>query len=233
LLRIEGLRAGYGDITILQGIDLKVEEGQIVALIGANGAGKTTTLRAISGLIETRSGRILFDGQPIHTWPSHRIVTAGLIQVPEGRHLFPQMTVQENLELGSFRRGRRERSQTLRSVFEFFPTLAERRDQFAGTLSGGEQQMLAIGRALMTRPRLLMLDEPSLGLAPLIVLNIFEIIQEIRKAGATVLIVEQNAVQTLSMADRGYVLENGRIVLEGSGTELLQNELVRTAYLGL
>ncbi len=233
MLRIEGLRAGYGDITILQGIDLKVEEGQIVALIGANGAGKTTTLRAISGLIETRSGRILFDGQPIHTWPSHRIVTAGLIQVPEGRHLFPQMTVQENLELGSFRRGRRERSQTLRSVFEFFPTLAERRDQFAGTLSGGEQQMLAIGRALMTRPRLLMLDEPSLGLAPLIVLNIFEIIQEIRKAGATVLIVEQNAVQTLSMADRGYVLENGRIVLEGSGTELLQNELVRTAYLGL
>jgi branched-chain amino acid transport system ATP-binding protein len=233
LLKIENLTAGYGDVTVLRQISLQVDEGQIVALIGANGAGKTTTLRTISGLIRPRSGRILFESRAIQQWPSHKLVDAGLVQVPEGRRLFRQMTVLENLELGSFRRGKRERQQTLRHVFGTFPQLAERKSQLAGTLSGGERQMLAIGRALMTQPRLLMLDEPSLGLAPLVVRDIFRIIQEIREAGTTVLIVEQNAVQTLTMADTGYVLENGEIVLAGSGDELLENEQIRTAYLGL
>jgi branched-chain amino acid transport system ATP-binding protein len=233
LLRIEGLGAGYGDAQVLRGLTMEVRPGQIVALIGANGAGKTTTLKTVSGLLRPRQGEVLFEGEPIHTWPSHRIVASGLVQVPEGRHLFREMTVLENLELGAFRRGKRRRSQTLKRVFELFPVLEERKGQFAGTLSGGERQMLAIGRALMTQPRLLMLDEPSLGLAPLVVLNIFEIIREIREAGTTVLIVEQNAVQTLSMADWGYVLENGEIVLGGTGAELMENEQIRTAYLGL
>lgn len=233
LLQIEGLRAGYGDVQILRDVSIGVDEGQIVALIGANGAGKTTTLRAISGLIDAHGGTIRFADQPIHHWPSHRIVDAGLVQVPEGRHLFGDMTVQENLELGSIRRGRSRRRRTIDEVYELFPRLGERRRQLAGTLSGGEQQMLAIGRALMTRPRLLMLDEPSLGLAPLIVADIFRIVREVRNAGTTVLIVEQNAVQTLAMADQGYVLENGEIVLQGSGEMLLENEAVRDAYLGL
>lgn len=233
LLQIEGLRAGYGDVQILRDVSIKVGAGQIVALIGANGAGKTTTLRAISGLIDAHGGTIRFADQPIHNWPSHRIVDAGLVQVPEGRHLFGDMTVHENLELGSIRRGRKRRQRTIDEVYGLFPRLGERRRQLAGTLSGGEQQMLAIGRALMTRPRLLMLDEPSLGLAPLIVADIFSIVQEVRKAGTTVLIVEQNAVQTLAMADQGYVLENGEIVLQGSGETLLENEAVRDAYLGL
>jgi len=233
LLTIKNLTVAYGDATILRQVSLDVPEGQIVALIGANGAGKTTTLKTVSGLLRPGRGQILFDGKPIHTWSSHRIVSAGLIHVPEGRHLFRQMSVVENLELGSFRRGKRERSRTLRRVFELFPQLEERRSQMAGTLSGGERQMLAIGRALMTRPRLLMLDEPSLGLAPLIVRHIFRIIQEIKESGTTVLLVEQNAVQTLMMADKGYVLENGEIVLSGTGGELLENEQIRTAYLGL
>jgi branched-chain amino acid transport system ATP-binding protein len=233
LLRVEDLSAGYGDVQVLRQLTMEVEEGQIVALIGANGAGKTTTLKTVSGLIRPRQGKILFDGQPLHQWPSQRIVKSGLIHVPEGRNLFSDMTVLENLQLGAFRRGRRDRNQTLKHVFELFPRLAERKSQMAGTLSGGEQQMLAIGRALMSQPRLLMLDEPSLGLAPLIVLNIFEIIREVRETGTTILIVEQNAVQTLAMADWGYVLENGEIVLDGSGKELLANEQIRTAYLGL
>ncbi len=233
MLRIEGLGAGYGDAQVLRDLTMEVRQGQIVAMIGANGAGKTTTLKTVSGLLRPRQGEVLFEGKPIHTWPSHRIVASGLVQVPEGRHLFREMTVLENLELGAFRRGKSRRSQTLKRVFELFPVLEERKGQLAGTLSGGERQMLAIGRALMTQPRLLMLDEPSLGLAPLIVLNIFEIIQEIREAGTTVLIVEQNAVQTLSMADWGYVLENGEIVLGGTGAELMENEQIRTAYLGL
>ncbi len=233
MLRIEKISAGYGDVLILREVSLEVPEGQIVALIGANGAGKTTALKTISGLIRPRSGGIYFEGQAVHDWPSHRRVSAGLVQVPEGRRLFPQMTVLENLELGSFRRGRRARSQNLEKVFATFPRLHDRKDQIAGTLSGGEQQMLAIGRALLTQPKLLMLDEPSLGLAPMIVQDIFHTIQEIREAGTTVLIVEQNAVQTLSMADSGYVLENGRVVLSGSGDELLQNEEIRSAYLGL
>jgi branched-chain amino acid transport system ATP-binding protein len=233
LLTIENLSAGYGDLTVLRGLNLTVETGQIVALIGANGAGKTTTLRTISGLLRPKTGRILFQDEPIQSWPSHKIVDAGLIQVPEGRHLFPYMTVHENLDLGAFRRGRSERKATMDQVYRRFPKLAERRNQLAGTLSGGEQQMLAVGRALMTQPRLLMLDEPSLGLAPVIVRDIFSIIRELCDDGMTILVVEQNAVQTLDMADQGYVLENGEIVLSGSGADLLQNERIRTAYLGL
>jgi branched-chain amino acid transport system ATP-binding protein len=232
LLKLENLTVGYEDLIVLRQISLEVDHGQIVALIGANGAGKTTTLKTISGLLRARKGQITFEGKPVHTWSSHKIVGAGLIQVPEGRHLFRDMTVLENLELGAYRRGKRDRKQMLARVFDFFPKLAERKSQRAGTLSGGERQMLAIGRALMAQPRLLMLDEPSLGLAPLIVRDIFRIIQEVRDAGTTILIVEQNAVQTLGMADWGYVLENGEIVLGGTGSELLENEQIRSAYLG-
>lgn len=233
MLTLKDVTAGYEDVIILRNVSFTVPEGKIVALIGANGAGKTTTLRTISGLIKPHSGSITFAGEEIQGRPSHKIVDLGLIQVPEGRHLFPDMTVQENLELGSFRRGKGDRAATLDQVFAMFPRLAERRGQLAGTLSGGEQQMVAIGRALMTQPRLLMLDEPSLGLAPLIVLNIFEIIRQVRDAGTTVLVVEQNAIQTLGMADMAYVLENGEVVLSGTGEELLHNEQIRTAYLGL
>lgn len=233
MLQIEGLNAGYGDVLILRDVSLSVKEGQIVALIGANGAGKTTTLRAVSGLIAVRAGTIRFGDRPIQNWPSHRTVAAGLVQVPEERHLFGHMTVQENLELGSIRRGKSRRKRTMEEVYHLFPRLAERRRQLAGTLSGGEQQMLAVARALMTRPKLLMLDEPSLGLAPLIVADIFQIVQDIRRSGTTILIVEQNAQQTLAMADYGYVLENGEIALQGSGQELLKDEKVRDAYLGI
>ncbi len=233
MLKIENLSAGYGDVVVLRRINLEVSEGQIVALIGANGAGKTTTLKTVSGLLRPSKGKIFFEGKPIHNWPSYRTVKAGLIHVPEGRNLFRQMTVQENLELGSFRRGRGARNTNLEKVFNTFPKLRERKDQTAGTLSGGERQMLAIGRALMSEPKLLMLDEPSLGLAPLIVRDIFHTIQNIREEGTTILIVEQNAVQTLKMADYGYVLENGEVVLSGSGEDLLENEEIRTAYLGL
>jgi branched-chain amino acid transport system ATP-binding protein len=234
LLKIKNLKAGYGDIEILHDVSLEVNPGETVALIGANGAGKTTTLRTISGLIRSWGGDIHFDGQAIQNWRSNRIVAAGLIQVPEGRKLFPKMTVLENLEMGSFiRTARRNRARNLKRVFELFPRLAERKSQLAGTLSGGEQQMVAIARGLMSQPRLLMLDEPSLGLAPLIVSSIFEVIKEINKVGTTVLIVEQNAVQTLGIADRGYVLENGIISLAGTGQELLKDERIRSAYLGL
>jgi branched-chain amino acid transport system ATP-binding protein len=234
LLTIENLSAGYEDVRVLHDVSLHVSQGEIVALIGANGAGKTTTLRTISGLLRPRAGSIRFEGQSIHSWPPHRIVEAGLVQVAEGRKLFPALTVLENLEMGSFiRRAKRQRAETLTQVFDLFPRMAERRTQFAGTLSGGEQQMLAISRALMARPKLLMLDEPSLGLAPMIVADIFRVVQEINQDGTTILIVEQNAVQTLNMADRGCVLENGRVVLSGTGAELLQDERIRTAYLGL
>lgn len=234
MLKIKNLKAGYGDIEILHDVSLEVNPGETVALIGANGAGKTTTLRTISGLIRSWGGDIHFDGQVIQNWRSSRIVAAGLIQVPEGRKLFPKMTVLENLEMGSFiRTAKRNRAQNLKRVFELFPRLAERKSQLAGTLSGGEQQMVAIARGLMSQPRLLMLDEPSLGLAPLIVSSIFEVIKAINKVGTTVLIVEQNAVQTLGIADRGYVLENGIISLAGTGQELLKDERIRSAYLGL
>jgi branched-chain amino acid transport system ATP-binding protein len=233
LLRIEDLRAGYGELEILHGIDLEVREGEVVALIGANGAGKTTTLKTISGVVRASTGSITFEGQGIHNWQPRQIVSEGLIQVPEGRKLFPELSVRDNLFLGSYRRGRSEADDTVEEVFELFPLLRERSDQTAGTLSGGEQQMLAIGRALMGKPRLLMLDEPSLGLAPMLVADIFEVVRDLRRRGLTVMLVEQNAVHALQLSDRGYVLENGSVVLEGTGEELLGDDRVRSAYLGL
>jgi len=233
LLRIEDLRAGYGDLEILHGIDLEVREGEVVALIGANGAGKTTTLKSISGVVRATSGTITFEDQAIHTWPARQIVSEGLIQVPEGRKLFPDLSVRENLTLGAYRRGRSQVDESFDEVFELFPLLQQRASQSAGTLSGGEQQMLAIGRALMGNPRLLMLDEPSLGLAPMLVADIFEVVVDLRRRGLTVMLVEQNAVHALQLSDRGYVLENGRVVLDGTGEELLGDDRVRSAYLGL
>ena len=233
MLRIEDLRAGYGELEILHGIDLEVREGEVVALIGANGAGKTTTLKTISGVVRASTGSITFEGQGIHNWQPRQIVSEGLIQVPEGRKLFPELSVRDNLFLGSYRRGRSEADDTVEEVFELFPLLSERSDQTAGTLSGGEQQMLAIGRALMGKPRLLMLDEPSLGLAPMLVADIFEVVRDLRRRGLTVMLVEQNAVHALQLSDRGYVLENGSVVLEGTGEELLGDDRVRSAYLGL
>jgi branched-chain amino acid transport system ATP-binding protein len=227
------LHAGYGELEILHGIDLEVHEGEVVALIGANGAGKTTTLKTISGVVRASTGSITFDGQGIHNWQPRQIVSEGLIQVPEGRKLFPDLSVRDNLSLGSYRRGRSEADDTINEVFELFPLLRERSDQTAGTLSGGEQQMLAIGRALMGKPRLLMLDEPSLGLAPMLVADIFEVVRDLRRRGLTVMLVEQNAVHALQLSDRGYVLENGSVVLEGTGEELLGDDRVRSAYLGL
>jgi branched-chain amino acid transport system ATP-binding protein len=233
LLQIENLHAGYDELEVLHGIDLDVNEGEIVALIGANGAGKTTTLRAISGLVEASEGSITFEGSDIGTWRSSQIVAEGVVQVPEGRKLFAEMSVMENLRLGAYRRGRSDISKSLDEVFELFPKLSERSSQSAGTLSGGEQQMLAIGRSLMTKPRFLMLDEPSLGLAPKLVIDIFGVVKDISQLGVTVMLVEQNAVHALQLSDRGYVLENGRIVLHGTGEELLGDDRVRTAYLGL
>lgn len=233
LLEIERLRAGYGDVQILRDVSFSVETGQIVALIGANGAGKTTTLRAISGLIPTRGGTIRFDGQAIHDWPSHRVVDAGLVQVPEGRHLFGHMTVQENLELGSIRRGRGRRRRSIDEVFSLFPRLGERRRQIAGTLSGGEQQMLAIGRALMAKPRLLLLDEPTEGLAPRYVGLLYGLIGDLQRQNHTILIVEQTVHHLLRIADRAYVLEHGHIIMEGQGLALLNDERLKVAYLGL
>lgn len=234
MLTIENLQAGYGDVQILHGVSLEIHPGEIVALIGANGAGKTTTIKTISGLLKSRGGRIHYNGKDITRWTSSRIVEAGLIQVAEGRKLFPHLSVYENLELGGFVRSvRANRPKNLKQVFAMFPRLAERRTQLAGTLSGGEQQMLAIGRALMGEPKLLMLDEPSLGLAPMLVQDIFEIVRTINEQGTTILIVEQNAVQTLRMAQRGYVMEHGEIHLSGTGEELLNDDRIRTAYLGL
>jgi branched-chain amino acid transport system ATP-binding protein len=234
LLSLEHIDVYYDDVQILREVTLHVEEGEIIALVGANGAGKTTTLKTISGLLNSRAGRIVFEGQRVDEFPPHRIVEMGLIQVPEGRKIFPSLTVRETLQLGSYLpKARARRRETMERVFHLFPRLKEREKQIAGTLSGGEQQMLAIGRALMSLPRLLMLDEPSLGLAPLIVQDIFETVQEINQHGTTVLLVEQNVFHTLSMAHRGYVLENGRIVLEGTGQELLTNEEMKRAYLGI
>jgi branched-chain amino acid transport system ATP-binding protein len=234
LLSLEHIDVYYDDVQILREVTLHVEEGEIIALVGANGAGKTTTLKTISGLLNSRAGRIVFEGQRVDELPPHRIVEMGLIQVPEGRRIFPSLTVRETLQLGSYLpKARARRRETMERVFHLFPRLKEREKQIAGTLSGGEQQMLAIGRALMSLPRLLMLDEPSLGLAPLIVQDIFETVQEINQHGTTVLLVEQNVFHTLSMAHRGYVLENGRIVLEGTGQELLTNEEMKRAYLGI
>jgi branched-chain amino acid transport system ATP-binding protein len=230
-LEIKNLSAGYGPIQVLQSLNLRVEPGELVSVIGPNGAGKSTLLRTISGLIRPTSGSVVFDGKQLEKMPADQIVRQGLIHVPEGRRIFSRLSVLENLEMGAYTR-QDAIAKDLDDVFGLFPRLAERRSQKAGTLSGGEQQMLAIGRALLSRPKLLVLDEPSMGLAPLIVRSIFEIIQKIRSQGVMVLLVEQNALQALSLADRGYVLENGRIVLEGSAKDLLASEAVRRSYLG-
>jgi branched-chain amino acid transport system ATP-binding protein len=232
-LALDDLHAGYGDVAVLRGVSLDVAPGEIVALVGANGAGKTTTLRAVSGLLRPTGGTVRFDGERIDGRPPHEIVARGLLQVPEGRKIFPSLTVDENLALGAYRRGPRgERPAALARVHALFPVLAGRRRQAAGTLSGGEQQMLAIGRSLMGRPRLLLLDEPSLGLAPLVVDRIFEAIRAINAEGIAVLLVEQNVQRSLAIAHRAFVLEQGRVVLAGPGRELLAREEVRTAYLG-
>ena len=232
LLGVRDLVTAYGSVEALHGVSFHVDEGEIVALLGANGAGKTTALRTISGLLRPRSGEVRFAGDRIDTRPAHEIVRLGLTQVPEGRWIFTLMTVDENLRLGAYAEPRVPR-EALDRVFALFPRLAERRGQLAGTLSGGEQQMLAMARALMTKPRLLLLDEPSMGLAPVLVRQIFHTIAEINREGTTVLLVEQNANTALRLARRAYVLENGRIVLEGPGVELARNEAVRRAYLGI
>ena len=233
MLRLEGLRAGYGPIEALRGLDLEVREGELVCLLGANGAGKSSTLRAISGLLRARSGRIVFGDREIHDLEPSAILRAGIAHCPEGRRVFPHLTVEENLAMGAYvRRDRPAIAEDLDRVCAHCPILAERRRQAAGTLSGGEQQMLAIGRALMARPRLILFDEPSLGLAPTVVETTFGIIADIRRAGTTVLMVEQTAYLALRMADRGYVMETGRIVLHGSARDLLHDDHVRAAYLG-
>ncbi len=234
LLRVEGLHVHYGAIHALKGVDLHVEAGEIVTLIGGNGAGKTTTLRTISGLLKPTSGRVLLDGEPIHGLPPHVIVRRGLAHSPEGRGIFANLTVDENLELGAYvRTDKAEIEQDRAWVFQLFPRLLERRAQVAGTLSGGEQQMVAMGRALLARPRLLLLDEPSLGLAPQVVQTIFEIIRKINSRGTTILLVEQNAHMALGVAHRAYVLEVGAIGAHGPAAELAASDAVRKAYLGI
>jgi branched-chain amino acid transport system ATP-binding protein len=234
VLSVQGLQAGYGRITALWGVDFDVGEGEIVALVGANGAGKTTTLKAISGLVRPQAGTILLDGAPLTSCSTMEIVGRGLVHVPEGRKLFPEMTVRDNLLLGAFTPAARpHQAERLERVFAIFPKLRERERQVAGTLSGGEQQMVAIGRGLMAGPRILMLDEPSLGLAPIMVEEMFRVIEEINQQGVTVLLVEQNTEHALAIAHRGFVLESGRVVLSGTGAELLADPKVREAYLGL
>lgn len=231
MLRIQKVHAHYGPIEALRGVDMEIKEGEIVSLIGSNGAGKSTCLMTISGVLHPSSGNIMVNGTAISAMPPHEIVEMGISQVPEGRRIFPKLTVFENLEMGAFL-GRGTFSVMLENVFRLFPILKERSRQYGGTLSGGEQQMLAIGRALMSKPEILLLDEPSLGLAPIMVSKIFRTIQEINKEGVTILLVEQNAHAALKLSDRGYVLENGAVTLEGSSEALLSNEKVRHAYLG-
>jgi branched-chain amino acid transport system ATP-binding protein len=236
MLTIKELVAGYGKVQVLHGISIEVPKGKVVTLIGSNGAGKTTTMRAISGIRPLSRGSVWFDGADISKMKAHERVLAGIVQAPEGRGVFPGMTVLENLEMGAYARvfpTKAEHDATLGRVFELFPRLEERRSQVGGTLSGGEQQMLAIGRALMARPRLLLLDEPSMGLAPMIIQQIFRIITEINQAGTTILLVEQNAQQALSRSDRAYILETGEVVTTGSGKELLVDPAVKQAYLGV
>jgi len=233
LLEVRGLRSGYGAVEVLRGVDLQVLPGQTVALLGSNGAGKTTLNLTLSGLVATRGGRAAFDGQDITGWHYRRVVGCGLIHVPEGRKVFPNLSVHENLELGAFSRGRTHRAQNLEKVYATFPRLKERTTQLAGTLSGGEQQMLAIGRGLMAEPRLLILDEPSLGLSPLLVEEMFALIGRLREDGLAVLLVEQNVGQSLDIADHAYVLENGEIRFAGSPDALLASDTLRQAYLGM
>ena len=232
LLEVRDIQVYYGAIHAIKGVSFEVNEGEIVTLIGANGAGKTTTLDTIAGLLRSRGGDIVFHGESIAHKAPHLIVKDGLALVPEGRRVFTQMTVEENLEMGAFTRANATVEPGLEKVYELFPRLKERRRQVAGTLSGGEQQMLAMGRALMSRPKLLMLDEPSMGLAPILVEQIFDIIRELHAAGTTILLVEQNAQAALSVADRAYVLETGKISLTGTGAELMASDAVRKAYLG-
>ncbi len=233
MLKVENLSVHYGMIQAVRDVSFEVNEGEVVSLIGANGAGKTTILRTLSGLVRPSAGKIQFLGKEIQKMPAQKIVAGGLSQVPEGRHVFPGLTVMENLEMGAFLKKNREENQAnLKKVFSRFPRLEERKNQDAATLSGGEQQMLAMGRALMSTPKLLLLDEPSMGLAPIFIQEIFDIIQAIQKQGTTVLLIEQNANKALAISDRGYVLETGKIVLSGTGKELAASDEVRKAYLG-
>ena len=234
MLKVEHIDAFYGDLQVLWDVSFEVREGEIVVLLGANGAGKSTTLKTISSLLKPRGGTVTFDGVRLDQIPSYDIINHGLAHVPEGRRLFPEMTVEENLILGSLTREAKEkRNKTRERIYELFPRLHERRKQAAGTLSGGEQQMLAIGRGIMSLPKMIMFDEPSLGLAPILVMEIFRIVEMVRQEGMTVLLVEQNVKHTLAMCDRAYVLENGRITLSGTGQEFLNNEHVKEAYLGI
>jgi len=234
VLEVKKLRIYYGDYQALFDVDLIVRQGEIVSLLGANGAGKTTTINAISGVIKTESGSVRFDGDEIRQWPVHRIVEKGLIQIPEARMLFPEMTVLENLQMGSYlQRARKNQKDSLEWVYDLFPILRSRMSQLAGTLSGGEQQMLAVGRGLMSGPKLLMLDEPSLGLAPMLVLDLFRVIHEINRNEVDILLVEQNAHQSLKISHRAYLLENGFITMEGEASGLLKTDYIRESYLGI
>ena len=233
MLEVSNLKVNYGMIQAIKGISFKVEEGEIIALIGANGAGKTTTLHTVSGLLKAREGSILFNGKELTKTQPHKIVEMGMAHVPEGRRIFQQLTVYENLILGAYTRSdKKEIAENLEMIYKRFPRLEERKKQIAGTLSGGEQQMLAMGRALMSNPKIVLMDEPSMGLSPLLVSEIFDIIQSINKSGTTVLLVEQNAKKALSIANRAYVLETGQIVLEGDAKELMNNDQIKKAYLG-
>jgi branched-chain amino acid transport system ATP-binding protein len=233
ILKVSQLRAGYGAVEVLRGVDLSVNAGETVALLGSNGAGKTTLNGVLSGLVKARSGQVTFEGQDITGWHARKVVQAGLIHVPEGRKVFPNLSVLENLSLGAFTRGRERRDANLEKIFGFFPRLREREKQLAGTLSGGEQQMLAIGRGLMAEPQLLILDEPSLGLSPLLVEEMFALIGQLKANGLAVLLVEQNVGQSLEIADRAYVMENGAIRFSGLPADLLARDTLRQAYLGM
>jgi branched-chain amino acid transport system ATP-binding protein len=234
VLKVEGIQVFYGDLQALRDVSLEVNQGEIISLVGSNGAGKTTTLMTISCILKPRQGKVVFQGDFVQDYPSSKIVELGIVQIPEGRQLFPSLTVFENLEMGArFSKAKRVKQRSLEWVFQLFPRLRERAGQLAGTLSGGEQQMLAIGRGLMSCPSLLMLDEPSLGLSPILVKAIFDIVREINRQGTTILLVEQNVFHSLTLSHRGYVLENGSVVLNGAGRELLKNQLIRQTYLGL